>query len=159
GIRVKEPVQQELVPVKLDEVLDHVLGVTVVLQDFVYLVDPKSFEKLHDENAGSRDFAINLWDDDEVTVPEQFCKSLEILGLMEKIHLFGDHTRKFVDDCAGGSNDVMIDELFENENQVLHNPYIRGDQFLNARAQHLYDDFFSMIPGPMDLSERCGSQR
>src|SRR5262249_25504105 len=57
------------------------------------------------------------------------------------------------------SDDVVIDKLLENENQILHNPYIRRDQFFDAWAQHLYDDFFSVIPGPMDLSERCCSQR
>src|SRR5262249_14136502 len=124
-VRVKKTVRQELVPIKLDEILDHLLGVDVVLQDFVDLGNPNSLEKLHNENARRCYFAINPWDDYEVAIPEQFRKPLDIVGFVEKIHLFGDHTRKFIDDRARRSDDVVIDKLLENENQVLYNPYIR----------------------------------
>src|ERR1051326_7993991 len=110
GICMEEPVRQELIPVKLDKIFDHLLCVDIVLQDLVDLSDAESLKKLHDEYARRRDFAINLWDDHEVTVPEQFREALHIVCLVMEIHLFGDDTRKLIDDRAGRSDDMVRSE-------------------------------------------------
>src|ERR1051326_6001518 len=122
GIRMEKTVDQKLPAVKLDEVFDHSPRVDVVPEDFIHLIDTKAFEELHDQNAGGGDLSIDSRNNDEAAVTIEFREPLHIIGLVEEVHFFGNHPRKFVDDRARGADDVMVYELFKYKNQVLDDP-------------------------------------
>src|SRR5439155_10693511 len=63
------------------------------------------------------------------------------------------------DDRPGGSDRVMVDELFVDDQQVLNDADIGRDQLFNARPQDLDDDLLTSISRPMHLSERGGCKR
>src|SRR5207247_9599212 len=127
--------------------------------NFADLVYPKALEELHDQYARRRDLSINAGDDHKVTVAEQLSEALDVIGLVVKIHFFGDDAGKLVDDRPRGSNDVVIDELLENEDQVLDNTNVRRHEFFDPGPKDFHDDFFAAIPCAMYLSERGGCKR
>src|SRR5262249_22733630 len=90
-VRMKDTMDQKLLTIKLDEVFDHPLRVDIVPLDFMNLVDTKSLKELHDEDSRRRYFAIDLRDDDEAAVAIQLGKTLDVFGLVKKVHLFGDN--------------------------------------------------------------------
>src|SRR5207237_4129733 len=139
--------------VELDEVLDYSSRIDVVLENLVHLRHMDPFEELHDQNAHRRHFTVDPGNDHEFAVAEKIAKTLDVVGLVKEVHLFGNHARKFVDDGAGRTDDVMIDELFQHEYQVLDNTYICGDQFFDTRPQHLDDHLFAAKCRAVDLSE------
>src|SRR5262249_45202681 len=158
-IRMKEAVDQKLISIEGNQVLDHLFRIDIVPQDLFHLGHSEAFEELHDENACCRDFAIHPRDDHEVAIPEKFAESLDIIGLMMKVHFFRDHAREFFDDRPRGTNDVMVDELFQNEDQILNDSNIRRDEFFHAWPKYLHDDVLATVCGPVHLPERSCRER
>ena len=81
--------------------------------DFVDFGDPESFKNCITRTRVVVRFAIDLRNDDEVTVAEQLLEPFDILRFVLEIHFFGDDSREFFDDRPRGPNDVMVRKLFE----------------------------------------------
>src|SRR6266566_6089179 len=158
GICMEKTVNQKLSAIKLDQVFDHSTSVDVVAQNFIDFVHAKSLEELHDQNPGGGDFSIDPRDNYEVAVTVQIREALGVLGFVKEVHLFSDHPREFLHDGAGGTNDVMIDELLEDEDKVLNDTDVRGDKFFDAGPEDLHDHFIAAISGAMYLPERGSRQ-
>src|SRR5438128_573534 len=125
-IGVEEPVYQELIGIEGDQILDHSLRVYVVTKDLIHFGNVKSLEELHHQNPRGRDFAIDARNDDEVAVAEEVSEAVEVIGLVQEVHFFGNHAGKFVDDRSRRMDDMVIDELFQDEEQVLNHPNVGG---------------------------------
>src|SRR5262245_11309014 len=156
---MKEAMDQQLIAIKSNQVLDHFSCVYVVAQDFVHFGDPEAFEEFHDENTRRSDFAVNTRNDDEVAVPEKLAEPLDIVCLVIKIHFLGNHARELFDDRPRGPNDVMINELFKNEDEILNDPDIDRDEFFHPRTKHFNDDIIAAISSAMHLSKRRRGKR
>src|SRR5207247_1309963 len=156
---MEEAMDKKLITVKLDEVLDHPLHVNVVADNLVDFGYPEALKKLHDQNPRRCRLSIDLRNDNDVACAKQFPEPLDVVGLMLKIHFFGNHSRKFFDDRAGSSYRVVVDELLDDEKQVLNDTDVRRDQLFNARPQDLNNDVLAAKSRPMHLSKRGGRQR
>ena len=106
---------QKLIAVEFDEVLDHLLHIDVVPDDFLDFGYAKAFVESHDEDSCCRSFPINARNDDELAIAEKIAKFLNVLRLVLEIHFLRNDSRKLFDDCAGGPDGVVIDELLDDE--------------------------------------------
>ena len=158
-IGMKKAVEQELIPVERNQILDHLLDIDVVLQDFIDFGNSKTLEELHYEDAGRRNFAVHSRNDDEIAVAKELCESFDVIGFMLEIHLFHNHSRKLLDDRASSPDCMVFDKLFNDEQQVLDDSNVGCDDFFHARPKDLDDDFFLFVAGSMHLAERSRCQR
>src|SRR5262245_36302510 len=115
GVGMKETMDQKLIAIKLDQVVNHLLNVDIVADDLIHFSHPRSFEKLHDEDAGRRDVRVHPRNDHELAVAKQLGKTLDIVCLMFEIHFFGNDAGELFDDGAGRSYRMVFNELVDDE--------------------------------------------
>src|SRR5262245_27219107 len=53
----------------------------------------------------------------------------------------------------------MVDELFQNEDQILNDSNVRRDEFFHARPKNLHDDVLATVSSPVHLPERSCRER